>query len=42
MASSIDINKIVEILTQNQGEDLTTKGINKLRKYINKKIRKYF
>jgi len=34
MASSIDINKIVEILTQNQGEDLTTKGINKLRKYI--------
>lgn len=34
MASSIDINKIVKILTQNQGEDLTQKGLNKLKKII--------
>jgi hypothetical protein len=34
MASSIDINKIVGILTQNQGEDLSQKGLNKIRKII--------
>jgi len=34
MASSIDINKIVGILTQNQSEDLSQKGLNKIRKII--------
>lgn len=34
MASSIDINKIVEILNQNQSGDLSQKGLNKIQKII--------
>ena len=34
MASSIDINKVVGILTQNQNDDLSQKGLNKIRKII--------